>query len=152
MKAYTPTNWVRRKTWIGIILIAIGTLLWWVEKIKENSVKHKLQQATQSGTTTTLSRLPTEKRWEPTVPVVVAMPNKVSDPVSIPFGKDFWIDTKGAVYCFKNGRPFLWNGQHLILMPGVIGIPFGTDCRQLAFQSAEANNVIVVVHLRDHQY
>ena len=104
----------------------------------------------QTEVATTLPRLSTERRWEPTVPVVVATPDKVSNPTPIPFGKDFWIDTKGNVFCFKNGRPFLWNGKHLILKPGDTNIPFGTDCQSLAFQSAEPNNVIVVIHLREH--
>ena len=92
-----------------------------------------------------------QKGYEPKSPVVVATPDKVSSPISIPFGKEFWVDPKGTVYCYKNGRPLLRDGERVILRPGDTGIPFGTDCQSLAFQSAESNDVVVIVHLRDHQ-
>ncbi len=150
MKAYTPMNWVRRKTWIGIILIAIGVLVSAISSC--NSMRAVRKEKTKITTTTMVKTIVKQEGYEPKSPVVIATPDKVSNPIFIPFGKDGWIDTKGNVFCFKNGKPFLWNEKHLILKPGDTGIPFGDDCRSLAFQSAEPNNVIVVVHLRDHQH
>ena len=57
MKAYTPMNWVRRKTWIGIILIAIGVLGWWVGDMRK-TIPSKPKAATVS-----IPKSVTERKW-----------------------------------------------------------------------------------------
>ena len=67
MKAYTPMNWVRRKTWIGIVLIVIGALGWWVGPFCDQWLTKRAEKAiakTEAQTKTiALPRLPTERKW-----------------------------------------------------------------------------------------
>lgn len=59
MKAYTPTNWVRRKTWIGIILIAVGVLGWWIREIRTNT---EIKAAAQA-IVTPIPKSVTDRNW-----------------------------------------------------------------------------------------
>lgn len=132
---------------VGAVVLSL-TMVFFLTSILSVMVTMAAEFRKTQQTPTIVSKQ--QKGYEPKSPVVIATPDKVSSSISIPFGKEFWVDPKGTVYCYKNGRPLLRDGERVILRPGDTGVHFGTDSQSLAFQSVGLSNVIVVVHLRDY--
>lgn len=146
MKAYTPMNWVRRKTWIGIVLIAIGLLVCWFREIravhKETTPKFQPPINQRFGFDDKKMLLVTPTNMF----LVDERGTNECRSVPIPFGKGCMMELGGVVWPYENGKPLKDEmGIPVKLKPGDRG-NWSNSCKELGFKSAETNNVVVVLY------
>ncbi len=149
MKAYTPMNWVRRKTWIGIILIAIGILVSAISAGRKMIPPMTAQKKPSATRTTNPTR-----NWPPVIEKkesVIAWVDKWSETKSLPFGKGAFFNFEGGVvYGTADGRPLMNPDGSLkvIDQKNQVGA-FGDSCERFSFKSATNKPVVVIIYYYD---